>query len=117
MHHNVSQIVLGVALATLALSVGGCGQKKVDVTGKVSYNGAPLSKPGGQIVFVDATGNQVIATIGEDGTYRAPNVTTGLQRVAVYYPNPEIKKGRRFPVKPTAGVRRRRRLRPRRSRS
>ena len=104
MHRNVSQIVLGVAVAGLASGVGGCwGPKKVDVTGRVNYNGAPLPKPGGQIVFVDADGTQVAASIGQDGAYRAPKVNIGLQHVAVYYPNPEFQTAKRSPVKPKKG--------------
>ena len=104
MHRKVSQIVLGVAVAALAIGVGGCwGPKKVDVTGRVNYNGASLPKPGGQIVFVGADGIQVGASIGQDGTYRASQVKTGLQHVAVYYPNPELQKAKHIPSKPNPG--------------
>lgn len=93
MHRKFLLLANGLALAALAMCLGGCGggPVKVDVTGKVTYNGAPLAKPKGQIVFFGPEGGQVGASIGEDGTYTATKVTTGLNRVAVYYPNPEFK--------------------------
>ncbi|HEX4608830.1 MAG TPA: hypothetical protein VH092_11555 [Urbifossiella sp.] len=59
------------------------------MTGKVTYNGAPLDKPDGQIVFVGGDGRQVAAPIAADGAYRAAGVPPGTNRVAVYYPNPK----------------------------
>lgn len=59
--------------------------------GRVTYNGTPLAKPGGEIVFVGPKGTQIVAPVAEDGTYRAVGVPTGLNRVAVYYPNPAFK--------------------------
>jgi len=80
-------------VTVIALCVVGCGEPSaVDVTGRVTYNGAALNKTGGQIVFVDAKGTQVVADIGPDGAYRAAGVPAGPARVAVYYPNPEFKK-------------------------
>lgn len=103
MRSNV-RIALWLAAAALAVGAGGCsGEKKVDVTGRVTYNGSPLCKPGGEIVFVDPRGNQVVASIGPDGTYRAVGVLAGPNRVAVYYPNPEIKHAKRLPPEPKKG--------------
>jgi hypothetical protein len=92
MNRNVLLLARGLALAALALSLGGCGKRQYDVTGKVTYNGAVLAKPNGQIVFVGPDGSQVAAEIGLDGTYKATKVTAGLNRVAVYYRNPSFKK-------------------------
>jgi hypothetical protein len=64
---------------------------KVDVTGKVTYNGTALAKPNGQIIFLAPDGTQVEATIGADGTYTAARVPAGMNRVAVYYKNPAFK--------------------------
>jgi len=93
MHRNLLLLARGLALAALAISLGGCGGKpQFDVTGKVQYNGAPLAKPKGQIVFVGPDGAQVAAPIGLDGTYKATNVPAGLNRVAISYPNPAFTK-------------------------
>jgi hypothetical protein len=63
--------------------------RRFDVTGKVTYNGAAFNKPDGRIVFIGAAGEQVAAEIRPDGTYQANGVSAGLNRVAVYYPNPK----------------------------
>src|SRR6516165_4414451 len=85
-----------LAIAALALSLGGCKVKRqYDVTGQVKYNGATLAKPNGQIVFLGPDGRQVVASINEDGTYKAEKVTAGLNKVAVYYPNPNFKRAAR----------------------
>ena len=81
-----------LAAAALAVSLGGCGKPQFSVTGTVKYNGAPLAKPNGLIVFVGPEGTQVSAPIGLDGTYTALKVAAGLNRVAVYYPNPAFTK-------------------------
>lgn len=91
------------ALAAFALSFSGagCSPGKGEVSGKVTYNGAPFDKPNGSIVFVSPGGVQVIAPIAADGTYRATDVTRGNAKVAVYYPNPKFqevaKQGRKIP--------------------
>jgi hypothetical protein len=61
----------------------------------VKYNGAPLAKENGQIVFLGPDGTQVSAAINPDGTYKAANVAGGLNRVAVYYANPSFKRAAR----------------------
>lgn len=58
----------------------------MDVTGKVTYNGTQLPKPGGTIVFVSSDATQTAAVIEQDGTYAAKGVHAGGNRVAVYYP-------------------------------
>jgi hypothetical protein len=82
--------LLALTLAAL-LGVGGCGSSQHDVSGKVLFNGSPLNKPNGQIVFVGPTGAQVAADIAPDGAYRATGVSAGKNHVAVYYPNPRAK--------------------------
>jgi hypothetical protein len=87
----------GFVLVLLAAGASGCGgPSQFDVHGKVKYNGAPLPLPGGQIVFVGPNGTQVAASIAPDGAYQAPRVTAGLNRIAVYYPNPDFQSGKRF---------------------
>jgi hypothetical protein len=102
MRHYRSRCLLGIATAALALSAGGCGVPRVDVTGKVTYNGAVLAKPDGHIVFIGPDGNQVEAPIGTDGTYTAPKVTSGSNKVAVYYKNPAFKPAARPHGAPSA---------------
>jgi hypothetical protein len=67
------------------------------VSGRVTYNAAPLDKPGGKVVFVAADGTQTAAAIGLDGIYCATKVPRGLNRVAVYYPNPAIQNRKQRP--------------------
>jgi hypothetical protein len=110
MHSNLlslaPRLARVLALATLVVSLGGCAaQRQFDVTGVVKYNGTPLAKPNGQIVFVGPNGAQVAAPIGQDGTYKAVKVTAGLNKVAVYYPNPAFTKPARPKGAPTPGER------------
>jgi hypothetical protein len=67
----------------------------------VTYNGAVLDKPDGQVVFIGPKGEQVDAAIGADGTYQAKNVPAGKNRVIVYYMNPKLKTEK--PAKPRPG--------------
>ena len=101
MHRKLVLLARGFAIAALAVGLGGCGAPQFAVTGKVKYNGAPLAKPNGQIVFVGHDGTQVAASIGLDGTYKAAKVPAGLNRVAVYYPNPSFTKAARPKGPPT----------------
>jgi hypothetical protein len=89
------------SLAIGMLWLCGCGEQLTEVKGKVAYNGSPLAKPGGQIVFVAANGKQAVGSISEDGTYLVSKVLVGPNRVAVSYPNAQAKSwaGKRFPEK------------------
>ena len=89
-------LMLAIGLTALA----GCGPGRYDVNGKVTYNGAVLDKPDGQVIFVGPNGEQVAAPIGADGTYRASNVSAGANKVVVYYPNPKLKKPKSTKLKP-----------------
>jgi hypothetical protein len=91
---------IALALSSAAVFLAGCGERQVEVKGRVTYNGTPLKKDGGQVVFVGPKGTQVVAPIGPDGAYLAAGVPVGANRVAVYYPNPQAASGRRFPVRP-----------------
>jgi hypothetical protein len=100
MRHHGFLCVLGIALAGAC----GCGSGGFSVKGKVTYNGAVLDKPDGRVVFVGLKGEQSVAAIEPDGSYRATRVASGLNKVVVYYPNPEIKmnkKVKRNPDEPT----------------
>jgi hypothetical protein len=93
-------IPIACVATALALAVlSGCSERRTEVTGKVTYNGAPLNRAGGEIVFVSKSGVQVAAPIDADGTYRAKGVVVGENRVAVYYVNRPAKTGRLLPKK------------------
>jgi hypothetical protein len=91
-----------VALLLAVVAAGGCGRApaRADVTGRVTYNGAPLDRPGGTIVFVGPDNEQVPAAIHPDGTYRAAGVLAGPNRVAVWYAHPAVP----MADKPTKGA-------------
>ena len=73
-------ICLSAGLACLALT--GCGESFGSVKGKVTYQGKNLK--GGGVSFVSADGGPSAAgTIGEDGTYSVPKLTTGSYKVCV----------------------------------
>ncbi len=86
----VTRRLLGLAVVALTTALCGCDTRpKFVVTGTVTYNGAPLNKPDGQILFVGPDGTQVAAPISpDDGTYKAVDVLGGANRIAVTYKNP-----------------------------
>ncbi len=88
------------AWLVFALGAAGCAGPTFDVTGTVTYNGAALNKPDGQIVFVGPNGEQIAAPIDPDGTYHACGVPSGTNRIAVYYPNPKAKMDKASKLKP-----------------
>jgi hypothetical protein len=57
--------------AGILLCVSGCGGGQAEVSGKVTYKGAPV--PGGLVTFrpADARKNAVTAELDQEGTYRA----------------------------------------------
>lgn len=85
---------LVVALAVLA---AGCGRDTGNVTGKVSYNGQPVSE--GQVIFSDPEyGTHVVAKLQSDGSYAAhctdgPGLWVGQYTVAVTPPVEEAPLG------------------------
>jgi hypothetical protein len=98
----MSRRVVLLTLAAFAfLGASGCGARQYDVSGKVTYNGAPLDRPDGQITFIGPKGEQVMAMIGPDGIYTAVNVASGLNHVVVSYPNPKAKRDKK--AKPKLG--------------
>jgi hypothetical protein len=90
MHRFGPRTAFGITFAAVVIALAGCSSEKlVEVSGKVTYNGAPLKKPGGQIVFVGPKGTEALAKIEENGTFKAARVSAGLNRIAVYYVNPD----------------------------
>ena len=90
MQSVVTRRLLGLVVVALAAGLSGCDSKpRFVVTGTVTYNGAPLAKPDGQIVFVGPDGTQVAVPISpDDGTYKAVDVLGGPNKIAVTYKNP-----------------------------
>jgi hypothetical protein len=74
---------LGALALAVALAVAGCGGAggKGTVSGKVTYKGAPLKA--GRVAFATSTKQNVVAEIGEDGSYTAPDVATGPAKISV----------------------------------
>jgi hypothetical protein len=69
-----------VAASGLLALVAGCGSV-TDVTGKVTYKGAPL--PGGAITVVASDGTVHSGNVGADGTFALTGVPTGKAKIAV----------------------------------
>jgi hypothetical protein len=82
--------LLALSAVGLMSGVTGCESPKYDISGKVTYNGAPLDKPEGHIVFFGPKGEQVDSAIAPDGSYKALQVASGLNKVAIYYTNPKL---------------------------
>jgi hypothetical protein len=76
----------GLAIA-MCLGLPGCGGSSfTEVTGRVTYNGKPLDRPGGTISFLGPDGVPHTAQIDTSGTYRASGVCLGENKVSVFYP-------------------------------
>jgi hypothetical protein len=75
---------LAAALALAALPLAGCGGTG-SVSGKVTYNGAPL--PYGSVQFL-TPGGAFVADIGPDGSYSLSGVPAGPARVSVTCQDP-----------------------------
>jgi hypothetical protein len=66
----------------LSLALSGCGSKVGSVSGKVTYQGKPLSS--GLVIFVDKDGKvSEPAGIQVDGSYTADNVPVGQMTACV----------------------------------
>lgn len=90
------QYVVWLPAVVALCCCSGCGDKAVDVSGKVTYNGAVVDKPGGKVVFVSDSGKQTPADIGPDGQYLATGVPVGHNRVVAYYANPSLPVGKKW---------------------
>lgn len=89
----VSLCGIGFLAATLVGCGGGVASAPANVSGKVTYKGAPVT--GGVVGFFasGAEGGGYSATINPDGTYKASNVAAGEIAVTVETEtlNPNIK--------------------------
>src|SRR5262249_18365501 len=95
---------VSVPLVLVCFGLSGCGSRRTDVSGQVTYNGKPLDKPGATISFYPEKGDMVATTIGTDGSYRAVGVSMGQNKVAVAYQRTSAasKPGSRAPKNPAA---------------
>jgi hypothetical protein len=73
--------LLLVFLCTAFLVGCGSGKKNTTLTGKVLYNGNPVT--GGQMAFYPAEGGGIPVTIASDGTYTAVGLPPGEVTVTV----------------------------------
>jgi hypothetical protein len=106
----VSRVASTAALVGAAvLLTAGCssGEKPIDVTGKVTFKGEPVTE--GSVQFIDdKTGRGAEVDLGPDGTYKA-GLFAGQYKVVVTppymvdesqgIPNPYYKKVKNIPAK------------------
>jgi hypothetical protein len=76
--------VLGVAV----LGLVGCGSQGSSVSGKVTYQGKPLTS--GFVMFHPAEGPVLQSPIAADGTYRIEGAAAGRVNVAVTGPSKPV---------------------------
>src|SRR5262249_45310367 len=82
---SFARATLLVAAGWVACLSAGCGSKVPltgEVSGKVIYEGKPVTAGGGK-VFPQSGGDPVGTSIGPDGTYRATGVPVGPSKVAI----------------------------------
>ena len=77
-----------VGFVVLCLGLAGCGSSQTEVNGQVKYNGKPLDKTGGSILFIGPDGRKATALIDGNGNYHAEGVSIGENKVAVVYVHP-----------------------------
>ena len=71
-----------LALGIVAISgLCGCGAKTASVSGRVTYDGMPLT--GGSLILYCQDKQIVRGVIGPDGSYTIPNVPRGLATVTI----------------------------------
>jgi hypothetical protein len=75
-------LLVGLILMTGTLA--GCGSRTATVTGRVTYQGKPVS--GGSVIVYCSDKQIARGIIGVDGTYSIPNVPYGSSAVTVQAP-------------------------------
>ncbi len=73
--------VAGSLAAIAALFASGCGSETATVTGRVTYQGKPVTN--GSVIVYCSDKQIVRGNIGPDGTYSIPNVPRGSLTVTV----------------------------------
>jgi hypothetical protein len=71
----------------LSPALSGCGESfsRTEVTGRVMYNGKPITRTGGSIAFLGADGIPHPADIDGEGNYHAAGICLGENKVTVFY--------------------------------
>jgi hypothetical protein len=75
-----------VLLCSTLLIAAGCGQRKGDLRGTVSFEGKKLAM--GQVWVIGSDSLPYYGVIQDDGTYVVKGLPTGECRIAVNSPNP-----------------------------
>ena len=66
-----------LALLFLVVAVAGCEQPRGDISGKVLFNGQPLTVGSNRVSFHAATGSVTHSTVEPDGSYQLKGVPVG----------------------------------------
>jgi hypothetical protein len=74
-------VAAGGLVALVCLFATGCGSKSATVTGRVTYNGKPVSN--GSVIVYCSDKQIVRGNIAADGAYSIPNVPYGTSVVTV----------------------------------
>jgi hypothetical protein len=82
-----SRVRLWLALAVSLLAVSAGCSSKGTVSGKVLFQGKPLT--GGMVQIINAKTGSLSSPIGEDGSYQFTDVPAGEVKVSVTGPAPE----------------------------
>ena len=103
-----SRFRLAATVALVAAAVAGCGKDRGNVSGKVTFNGQPVSE--GEVQFYDREyGAFFTAKLGADGTFAArtaegPGLWIGTYRVAIVPAREDPPIGSTAPPKPKPTV-------------
>jgi len=73
--------------ASLALAAAGCGGGVGNLSGKVTFNGKPVTSGTVQVFLTD--GSTKTSDISNDGSYRINDVPAGTVKIGVSSPNPQ----------------------------
>jgi len=76
----------GAVLLPILLAVAGGCSKTATVTGKVTYQGRPVTY--GSVIFLNADNTARSGVIAADGSYRVENVLPGTVKIAVISHDP-----------------------------
>ena len=82
----MTRFIRPAVLAAALLAPAGCGEPTTDVSGKVTYQGKPVTY--GTVVVLDTAGAPKAGTIQPDGAYRISGVRPGPVKLAVSSPPP-----------------------------
>jgi hypothetical protein len=84
-------VCVGLALSMFSMVGCGGGIERGDVTGRITIHGQSPGFSGLRLSFLGPDGVPVMATVGEDGSYRVIGVAAGEVRVAVIWTDPDHK--------------------------